>query len=131
MLCKIFFGYILGCILGYILGYSLGIKHYVGTKFCVTSLSQGYSLAVIDPDTSRSQRVFPRRKAFTKVILKSFPVRPYFRLVKAKPVFTNVPCTPTPPPPPHPTAIGQPYQPPSPPLAPHDRSPYESHTCDF
>ena len=80
MLCKIFFGYILG--------YSFGIKPYVGAKFCVVLLSQRNSLAVRDLGPSRSQRVFPRRKAFTKVILKSFPVCPCFRFVKAKPVFT-------------------------------------------
>ena len=78
MLCKIF------------LGYSFGIKPYVGAKFCVVLLSQRNSLAVRDLGPSRSQRVFPRRKAFTAEFLKSFPVRPYFRFVKAKPVFTLV-----------------------------------------
>ena len=53
-------------------------------------LSQRNSLAVRDLGPSRSQRVFPRRKAFTEVFLKSFPVRPCFRFVKAKPVFTRV-----------------------------------------
>ena len=52
-------------------------------------LSQRNSLAVRDLGPSRSRRVFPRRKAFTQVILKSFPVRPCFRFVKAKPVFTQ------------------------------------------
>ena len=77
MLCKIFFGY------------SLGIKPYVAAKFCVVLLSQRNSLAVRDLGPSRSQRVFPRRKTFTEVFFKSFPVRPYFRFVKAKPFFTD------------------------------------------